>query len=353
MNRYLSTALVAFSLFSTGFAEEKDPVQNTFFDRNSPKVPSTTKEKPATVWEGFWGGSALYWLASEEGLSIGRKIPLNRSSTTGTLDEKILYPDFQYRTGFQLFAGIRSTAIDGILATSWTRLHQTTSTTFDYGTQNNILPQTWVARINTTYNATKASSAWNLKFDLVDMVYAREHHFGKHLVVSPSVGVKAAWIDQDFNVSYHFTGVDNPMKAAYRSESWGVGPSLGARAAWDLGYGLCLNAYGDSALIHTSYTRASLEQDITLQTLSANQVRADYGSFSVLRPTASFGLGLGYGILLGNTCHLGLSASYDMHLLFNQNVLRAIADNYKHDTSTSATGDLTLHGLTLSAGLSY
>ncbi len=303
-------------------------------------------------WDVFVGGSFIYWLASEDGLTIGRRIPLNRAKVTPTLNEQILYQKFEFKPGFKLYAGFGTSAMDNWnFYGQWTRLHQTTNTNFSFD-NNNIVTQTWIVRINTAYLATGVSSSWGLKFDLLDVAWSRPFYQGTKLTATPLVGIRASWIDQDLNLTYSFSNA-TPMNCTFDSKSWGLGPLVGLATNWNLGAGISVLGKASGSILYTSYTKITLNENIALAALAASEVIAKYGPYRTARPNAEIGLGLAWGTNFGKHYYVNLAATYDFNVFWNQNVLRGISDNYAFATDEAAVGALTLHGLTVDASFDF
>lgn len=303
-------------------------------------------------WDLFFGGSFIYWLASEDGLTIGRRIPLHRATTAPILNEQILYQEFEYKPGFKVHAGLGTAAKDDwIFYGQWTRLHQTTNTAFSFS-NHNVVNQTWIIRINTTFLATGVSSSWGLHFDLLDFIWSRPCYMGTQLTLSPLLGIRTGWIDQTLNLTYFFSNAA-PMSALFDSDSWGLGPLAGCATNWKLGAGFSVLGKASASILYTSYTTLSLAEAITLTTLAASEVIANYGPYRTVRPNGEIGLGLAWGKSFCKGYHVNVAATYDFNVFWNQNVLRGISDNYAYSNTEAAVGSLTLHGLTVDASLDF
>lgn len=333
-----------------GFCEEEIESQNTTQEIFGYSL-SARKPKDDD-WNMFFGAAFLYWRASQDGLMIGRSVPLHRATTAPTLNEEALYQDFSYKPGFKVYVGFGSAdADDWVVYGEWTELHQTTHTSYQF-TDRNIVPQTWMARINTLYLATGVDSSWRMHLDLLDIGWSRPMYLGKKLISTPLLGLRTGWINQRFNLTYSFSN-GSPMEAAFDSKSWGVGPLVGVMTDWELGSGFSIVGKFAGSLLYTSYTTLNLYENITLQTLAASEVNATYGTYRTVRPNADLGIGVAWKYTFSEKYILDFAARYDLSLFWNQNVLRGIADNYDYATSEGASGSLGLSGLTVSAGFNF
>lgn len=72
-----------------------------------------------------------------------------------------------------------------------------------------------------------------------------------------------------------------------------------------------------------------------------------------LSPNIEFALGLGYGSYLCNSeWYFDLSAGYDFHYYWNQNMIKPLIDGSRSQIESEA-GGLMLHSLTITARLDF
>jgi hypothetical protein len=307
-------------------------------------------------WFGFVQTSFLYWHCNEDGLSMGRQIPANRTGTAPTLNEQILYPDFQYKPGFKLATGVFSSVMDHWLITGeWTRLHQKTHQHYGFdGTTKAVLLESWVHLLNTSFLANQVDAEWKLHFDCFDFTLSRPYDSGKWLVLIPTLGLRTVWIDQDFFVTYQFTNT-TPMVGDFESNSWGIGPLVGCSSRWSLGQsGVGLIGRADASIFYAKYTKLFLHETIRSSSFAASDVNADYGPYRTIRTSTGAGIGLDWTrFFQQQRYNVYLSLLYDFNLFWNQNMLRGISDNYSFGGSEQGTGSLHFHGLTLKGRFSF
>ncbi len=308
------------------------------------------------TWSGFVQAEFLYWHCSEEGLSLGRRIPNSRTGTSPTLNEKILLPDFKYAPGFRLEAGVFSSAMDDWqLSAEWSRLHQKTSTSHSFnGTTEAVLLESWVHLFNSSFVGRKVKGAWKLDFDCLDLAVKRPFYSGKWLVLTPAMGLRTSWIDQSLYVTYEFTNT-TPMHGNFESDSWGMGPLVGLDGRWKFASS-CFGLIGKSkfSLLYTNYTKLKLYETIRIDTFAASEVNADYGSYHAVRASSELSIGVDWNQSFQQKRYdLYLAAMYTFNTFWNQNMLRGISDNYSFGGSETGTGSLNFHGLTLSARFNF
>jgi hypothetical protein len=104
-----------------------------------------------------------------------------------------------------------------------------------------------------------------------------------------------------------------------------------------------------ASLLFTRYTKVTHKEDpITL----TYPVSYGFKNYNCLRPMAEMNLGLGWLHYFGKCVALDLSATYDFNYLWGQNMMRNLNDLNIIGTNAAAN-NLYLHGLTVSAALSF
>jgi hypothetical protein len=239
----------------------------------------------------------------------------------------------------------------------YTRLKGNTSRKYDLEDRfifdENYLMSDWDHSFRLGGESSLLKSRWDLSYNMFDLELGRPYYLGRKLVFKPHFGLRAGWIDQ----KYHQKGVfdasltSTPAYAeifAYADQdSWMVGPRAGVNTDWFISSHFKILANAAASL---TYQNFETNFDRFIQT----QVNfADAFSFSAsddvsyLTPNLEFGLGIGYGsYLCGNQLYIDLSVGYDFHYYWNQNMMKTV---FMEDQ----TGNLMLHGLTVTAKLDF
>lgn len=147
------------------------------------------------------------------------------------------------------------------------------------------------------------------------------------------------------------------------SNNWGVGGVMGLEGSWKWNCGLRIQGNASASLLYTEYTTLNDRQKITFNlppvipptssVVDTGYQYNDYNSgeqmYTGVRPMMDLALGLGWGRYVhGNNYHFDLFAGYEFKMLWSQNMLRAISNNYSNGSAFSP-GDLWVHGLTITA----
>ncbi len=246
-------SVFSFSLVSTALcagpakvsAPPNDPItQTNLRGKLQPISRSDSIDKGWTV-----DGTFLLWNAKVDGFQFAETVNL-KGLIPNTLPTQInasiqcdTLPFDKWDPGFQVGLGyIFSEREQWHTRLSWTRFRtesrRTVHSSTDLFTQY-IVPL-WVNFL-TGPQADYASAHWDLDYDTVDLELSRQFFVGKWLSVNPKLGVRGAWITQDYRVKYHAlfnTGADVfPEPTSFKAgQSFnGVGFKLGS----DLQFYIC------------------------------------------------------------------------------------------------------------------
>ncbi|MDX8430708.1 MAG: Lpg1974 family pore-forming outer membrane protein [Candidatus Algichlamydia australiensis] len=222
----------------------------------------------ASPCSGFFLDLSYLYLRSElDGLSYGQTFAVTPATATtpGSIISETKELDFDWDSGFNLGLGyIFPNREQWQLSGYWTYLHSDAenSASSDDISEEFIAPQ-W-AHFSTGSAADRASADWTLNFNVMDIAISRNAFFGKWLSIEPRMGIRAAWINQDYNANYRglfsFTtgGVatnlfkDTSFKAD--QEYWGVGTRMGTGLQWHLTDSFSISGGVFASLVYGGFT---------------------------------------------------------------------------------------------------
>lgn len=333
---------------------------------------------PQDGYDIFASASFTYWMAQEDGLTLAYSGVAN--STTGTPIEisatntSVLFQSSGFKPGFKVGLGIVADHECVVQAEyTWYRGKNTTNSgtpsnadTF-YVTGTGTGTGVWLAIpwFQQEELSGTLSSTWDVKLDIGDLTAAHPFYQGRHLVITPFAGLRAAWIRQSLTVAltespFSLGGASStigsaltpqPIYSYNTSHSWAVGPRVGFHSDVLLPVGFKLEGRFAANLLYTRYTHVNHSEDpASTGVLPLSITMTDYGC---LRPSAELGLGLGWGSYLSEgNFHLQFSADYDFSIFWAQNMMRALADNI-YEAISASPGDLFLQGLTITARFDF
>ena len=328
-----------------------------------------------------------YWQPIQENMEVG--LLNNGSSTqisaTGLTITNVsssdsvreINMDFDFKPGFTLGLGFNFDYDNWDLRAEYTWFHNTqrkseTATDFVlFNANTQSIASTWGTP---TPSATEvvyqfAKEHWKLGMDLFDLDLGRWFYVGCNLTFHPSLGLRAAFIDQKVHVSYtngfaNYT-VDLPgllgggtlvenKNVRGKARSWALGPKAALETHWALGRGFWLFGNGEADLLYTRYTSLKERTSaagtvlgiinfIPFSFTESNATRGKQRNVGCLRAHVDLELGLGWGTYLEcRDVYIDCSAGYDFQVFFDQNMLR---HHVTDPGSFLPTGNLYIQGL--------
>ncbi len=393
MNKMISLCSAAVVCATGAFADN-----NMLSARNSQKNPCACLEQglglptekkcfpaaynaPASIavscgWNVDVFASFIYWHASQDDMQAGYVAPTISGSTGVPLTNGALaLPDFSYNPGFKVGVGFDTSYDDWTGWVEYTWFHQ--KVTNSVNPPNTIAGATGAWRENDWFGShpffispgQPLEISWKMNLDLIDAVFSRPYYQGTQLTVSPYAGLRALFINQRFAINSftsltqnNFT-VTGPAFSISQSKCWSIGPVAGALGHWFLGAGFRFEGKAAGSLLYTQYTKISAKQqpapaifglgpDATpIPVTGSLASSAGTNDVNVLRPVGELGVGLGWGTYLASQQYFfDLSARYDFMYLWRQNVMRNVVAG---GVNSDDIGDLSLHGLTVTAAFDF
>lgn len=202
--------------------------------------------------------------------------------------------------------------------------------------------------------SVSATTTWRLDMDRVDFNLRRKYFVGECLIVQPSIGLSAAWIDQKQDTIYvcNFVNGSTTTLVNNSSDSWAVGAKTALDTEWTFCRSFRIIGNAGFAILYTDYNKIKSNATQSTTTTVATETYNSSRSLCFLRPDANVAIGLGWGdYWCCNDWYFDLSAVYEFHTYYNQNVLPNLKDCSQDPSSFN--GDLYLHGLILTARLDF
>ena len=194
---------------------------------------------------------------------------------------------------------------------------------------------------------TSINSKWNLNINTGDLYLTRPYYSGRNLTLEPLMGLKAAFVKQDFNIlAILFDAPASSQTAETKSISWGIGPKLGLQANYLLGTGFSIFGDLSTALLYTTYTKIHLDYANSLgQTSFASNNNAE-----IIQPIIDTEIGFSFGsYAFRKNFYVNFTAAYNFSVFFSQNMSRALVSTVGGRTALPA--NLYLQGVSL--GLAF
>jgi len=308
----------------------------------------------------------LYWESHIQGMeyAISTKTPGGFLSgpavfvsTLQAKGAKVVDINQTFDPGFRVGFGYRFEYDFWDLNATWTRLHRSNSTSVTAPAGGSISPLIWLYT-NGGGNAQIASNHNRLEYDTVDLQLSRSYFVSRKLALTPSLGVRGAFIEEKFQNSYsgqEFVAPLGKLTQHGLSYQWAVGPRAGLNAnfCFDSHWSLFGSAHGTLA-----FGRYLLRANGNYAGVNPNGAHPTYhvtDKFYRIKTNVDIALGLQWGMFFN--CQKGrvdLTVAYEFIDWIHQNQYRNFPGaGFYNGGMLQHSGDLTFQGLTVSARVDF
>jgi len=347
---------------------------------NPPVFPRTCNGDFTITIAGF------YWNAHQDGMEyaidneiIGSDASSMNPELNNLIDAEYLTPNSKYDFGFKFGFGYNSACDGWDIGILWTRFRDGAKSHEEAELEDNhaLLPLWSAFQFPNAGNApilfaNDIETFWKVELDIFDIELGREFWTSKFLSMRPHVGLRIAFIDQEFDIehkggSWSFGSnlifndeveLDNDFK--------GVGLRGGLDTVWNFGCGFAL--YGNFAL-SIVYGRFDLHHDESIRDarspFSKNKILETKEGFRKSSGMADLALGVQWSTMFCD-CQYGFTIGFgwEQHIFFQQNQLwrvmriggmneSGIFNNTGENVFHQRRGDLDTQGWTLQAKFEF
>ncbi|MBB71011.1 MAG: hypothetical protein CMF50_01270 [Legionellales bacterium] len=290
----------------------------------------------------------LYWHASEETASIWAS-----TYTTSGNDEKYAVDNIHFDSNPGIRAGLRYSPDGHYWDTRLYFTHFSADDKLSYPADGQLIfPQFFsgffggncffVPGLPNCFFA--ADAKWKLTMNTIDLDASHEYKATKSLTIRPSIGVKAAAIDQDIDVNWNEEIFIS--KEDVKHDFTGIGPSFGIDVTWNFYKELNLASDLSGALlwgnwnVKDTYTRPALLDGL----VPSSQISTHMDDNKLGVAMLDYFLGVEW--LHESDYELALKLGYEMQYWQNQLRLTTFQQLPTH-------GDLTLQGVTCGISIKF
>lgn len=233
----------------------------------------------------------FYWNAHQDGMEYAVLTHVQNPAVSGTTiadggtnsnilqlntltDTQIQRPDFKWQWGFKLGFDY-CTSFDGWdVGATWTyykgKAHNVVEAE---ASDNRTLLPIWSAfspAQGSVLYATEIDTDWKLDMNLLDLELAREFWSSKYLALRPHVGLRIAFLDQNYNID-HSGGSWSARTAAPLQDPFngytdltndyrGVGVRTGLNTTWNIGCGWAFFSDAAGSLVYGRFSNTYKER---------------------------------------------------------------------------------------------
>lgn len=221
---------------------------------------------------------------------------------------------------------------------NWTYFHsKADASTSTPGNDSDFLQISWLPLLLGTV-AQRSTADWHLNFNLMDIALSRSAYFGSYLSVKPQIGIRAAWINQDYRAKYHraryqFVDSGTPVsiyrntKFVASNDYWGVGIHTGGDIQWYLNKYLSIIGNLFASLLYGKFDidqlfDGAIPLDFGAGPVLLPEVVKQSKKYNALRPALESSIGLAWQqFFREETQRLTIAIYYQLGIWFNQNEL--------------------------------
>ena len=323
----------------------------------------------------------LYQIAREDGLSYAvnsaQIVPVpfleNSNAILGKSKIENFKPDWDF--GVRAGIGYHTCHDDWDLSLNWT-YYKTSSTDHAKAKDPRFLAMSQTLQrsqngVDADYGsgaislANSAKAFWKVQYNALDFEWGRPFWFGKCTSLHPFLGVRAAWIDQDFDSDYNnveltaLTDVATnfatlPLVTVRRNQDyWGVGPRLGLYSTWSF-----CGCFGFFANVSTSLLWGDFEQKyIQVEHLEDNSTITDVNlreCYSRMQVNLEGTVGLNWGKYFCDCrYHWNFQLGWDFVIWFNHNQIEIFPNVVSTGIFLRPNGNLSFTGPSLQARFDF
>ncbi len=340
------------SVFADSYKDDSCPKKPSFEQGHAAKDNQMMPgyNSPARIdvqgaWDFFITGTFLWWEPRQGGMELGET-----NYTNGASQGSILKFDFDYKPAFKVGLGYNLEHDNWSLYLEYTRMNMDETSTVNRGSAN-ILNSFWHYDTQTLSAINSIKGKWDLDFNMFDFEIGRFGYTGTHLTVQPFAGLKGGWIDQKYDVTA--TQTANSSTANFKTDSWLVGPRIGANIHWLLGEGFRLETDAAFSLFYQKFR----DVDVKEPQAGSSTTNIRWSDYNIGQLNRAYELlfALGWGTYFDrHNWHFDILAGYEVQIFTNQNMMSYIneavtgAGSQANGGLITKPGDLMLHGLTLS-----
>lgn len=285
--------------------------------------------------------AGFYWNAHQDGMeyAIDNQVVHPTDADTNQalnnlIDSTYKNPDFKWDFGFKVGLGYNTTHDGWDIGVVWTQFRTSADSHVEAEADDNhtLLPL-WSAFAATGADSTilwasDIETHWKLKLDLVDLELGREFWTSKYLTFRPFVGLRLAWINQEYNIKNKGGGwLSTAESPAFNNlvdidqKFHGVGLRGGVDTVWNFGCGWGI--FGNFAM-SIVYGRFNVDHDESnreaTDTHHKTKILESDDNFRASRGMTDLSIGLQWHTMFSN-CRYGFTAmlGWEHHMFFDQN----------------------------------
>jgi len=251
--------------------------------------------------------------------------------------------EWDWRPGFRVGFGFYSNHDSWSFDLNWTylRIKADAGEIYHRASQTGTLLPLFLPPY-TAISIPHASARWSGDLNTLDLGIGKPYHVSRYFVSCPMLGIRAAWIDQDYHIRYFIN--DEKKDVFHKNDYWGVGLRGSYEGQYLLGSGWFLYGKAAFSLLFGKFD-TSQHADVVTSGSCENRKYKTEESFYNVQPNMEIGMGVCFSKFFNkNQYNVGLKVGYEFHHWFDQNQLRKFFDTNPVATDRVSRGDLSFNG---------
>ena len=313
----------------------------------------------------------IWWKATEEGMEYGLSGYNGGRPASG--DPAVIFTAAQkgknksvgedWAPGFKVGLGLNLAHDGWDLYTQYTWLHASDSNSLSRSPEGVALAEVLPFEDGPSFSGDKASSKWDMHFNVIDLELGRNFYLSQFLTMRPHIGLKATWQDHDwktrltrtdgrtFSISYDDANgntsnfpASGPVRLNKKYDVWGIGVRGGLNVSWYMSKSWSI--YGDVAFtsMWTNYHKQTqylaLDDTSTGTKRTREYLNTDNDNIYTCKYIAELELGLRWQTwFYDDNYHFSVQAGWEQQVWINWSKFAEALDEVSHD--------LALQGLNL------
>lgn len=303
----------------------------------------------------FLTADFLWWSAGTDGLYYAQKhvgSPTNQIPPDGAVDFSghLQRVEEEWGPGCRVGFGGNMPYDEWDIYLNWTWFHSDPDDSTKQSYAGPLLALWAHPDVAATRLATRAHAKWDMTINVLDLEMGRSFWVGKHLSLRPFLGIRGAWIDQDFKIKYDYA-TSPEIEGHIKAESDFEG--VGARGGFDLRFVL-LKGWSIYGLAAASLMYGDMDCDLRQKENHHKIARTNDGYHRAIS-TVQMGLGLRWDTYFSHRrrYHVGVAIGWEQNIWYGVTQFNHYYNELQFGTLVPTNGDLTLQGGTLSGRFDF
>jgi len=294
-------------------------------------------------------GEFLLMKASEDGLDYG--LTNTTAPAPPVIGEVVGFSsrsqEWDWRPGFRAGFGAYLNHDQWSMDATWTYIRIKADSQIDVENPNNIIAFFIPQQAPNIFQTL--SARWSGDFNTMDISVGKPYHVSRYFVSHPMLGIRTAWIDQDFHVRHFSRPSLAKMNAFFKNDFWGVGLRALYRGEFRLGSDWVIFGKTAFSLLFGKFDVTSHSEPLISGGYSITE------SFYDAEPNVEFGLGVCWNKFFHkNQYRVSFNAAYEFHHWWDQNRLKYALNPFINAAIFESTkSDLSFNGFSFGLHLEF